>query len=270
MAEHGWTAPVLGIAYDGTGYGDDGCVWGAEVLAADLTGYRRLAHLRYAPMPGGDLAARTPWRAAAGFLSTEPSVEAAFRLAFVGVDPRERTVAERQATAGLNAPKASSMGRLFDAAAAVLGVRRWSDYEGQAAMELEALAGRRVAREHRCEITGGGERPWVLDPLPLLAELGERRQAGEDAGDLAADFHASIAWATAELAGRACEATGLRTVALGGGVFQNARLLISIRQRLESKGLRVLQPERLGPNDGAISYGQVAVAAAVLTHERGR
>jgi len=269
MAEHGWTAPVLGIAYDGTGYGDDGCVWGAEVLAADLTGYRRLAHLRYAPMPGGDLAARTPWRAAAGFLSTEPSVGAAFRLAFAGVDPRERAVAERQATAGLNAPKASSMGRLFDAAAAVLGVRRWSDYEGQAAMELEALAGRRVAREHRCEITGGGPGPWVLDPMPLLAELGERRQAGEDAGDLAADFHASIAWATAEIAGQACEATGLRTVALGGGVFQNARLLVSIRERLEQKGLRVLQPVRLGPNDGAISYGQAAVAAAVLTRERG-
>jgi len=269
-AEHGWTAPVLGIAYDGTGYGDDGCVWGAEFLAVDLAGYRRLAHLRYAPMPGGDLAARTPWRAAAGFLSTEPSVGAAFQLAFAGVNPRERAVAEQQATTGLNAPRASSMGRLFDAAAAVLGVRRWSEYEGQAAMELEALAGRRVAREHRCEITGGGQGPWLLDPIPLLAELGERRQAGEDVGDLAADFHASIAWASAELAGRACEATGLSTVALGGGVFQNARLLVSMRERLEHKGLRVLQPERLGPNDGAISYGQVAVAAALLTHERGR
>ena len=269
MAEHGRTDPVLGVAYDGTGHGDDGCVWGAELLAADLTGYRRLAHLRYAPRPGGDLAARTPWRVAAGFLSIEPSVGAAFRLAFEGVDPRERAVAERQATAGLNAPRASSMGRLFDAAAAVLGVRRWSEYEGQAAMELEAMAGRRVAREHRCEVTGGDPEPWVLDPIPLLAELGERRQAGEDAGDLAADFHASIAWATAELAGRACEATGLGTVALGGGVFQNARLLFSIRERLEQMGLRVLQPVRLSPNDGAISYGQAAVAAAMLTQERG-
>jgi hydrogenase maturation protein HypF len=250
MAEHGRTAAVLGIAFDGTGYGDDGRTWGAELLAADLTGYRRLAHLRYIPMPGGDLAARTPWRVAAGYVAAEPSVAAAFRLAFTGVDPRERAVAERQAAAGLNAPLASSMGRLFDAAAAVLGVRRVSDYEGQAAMELEALAGRRVAREYRCEVTGGGEGPWVLDPVPLLVELGERRQSGEDAADLAADFHASVARATAELARRGCEAAGLDTVALGGGVFQNARLLESVRARLEREGLRALLPHRLGPNDG--------------------
>jgi hydrogenase maturation protein HypF len=269
MAEHRRTAPVLGIAYDGTGYGDDGRTWGAELLVADLTGYRRLAHLRYAPMPGGDLAARTPWRAAAGFLSVEPSVAAAFRLAFEGVDPRERAVAERQAAAGLNAPLASSMGRLFDATAAVLGTRRWSDYEGQAAMELEALAGRRVAREHRCDILGEGDGQWVIDPIPLLVELGERRQAGEDAADLAADFHASIAWATAEVARRICETDDLRVVALGGGVFQNARLLLSVRARLESAGLTVLQPRRLGPNDGAVSYGQAAVAAALLAREAG-
>jgi hydrogenase maturation protein HypF len=196
-------------------------------------------------------------------------VAAAFRLAFAGVDPRERAVAERQAAAGLNAPLASSMGRLFDAAAAVLGVRRVSDYEGQAAMELEALAGRRVAREYRCEVTGGGDGPWVLDPIPLLVELGERRQSGEDAADLAADFHASIARATAELARRACDAARLDTVALGGGVFQNARLLQSVRDRLEQDGLDVLLPRRLGPNDGAISYGQAAVAAAWLTHGSG-
>jgi len=269
MAEHARTAPVLGIAYDGTGHGDDGRTWGAELLAADLAGYRRLAHLRYVPMPGGDLAARTPWRVAAGYVAAEPSVAPAFRLAFQGVDSRERAVAERQAAAGLNAPLASSMGRLFDAAAAVLGVRRVSDYEGQAAMELEALAGRRVAREYRCEVTGGGEGPWVLDPVPLLVELGERRQSGEDAADLAADFHASVARATAELARRAGDAVGLDTVALGGGVFQNARLLESVCERLERERLRVLLPRRLGPNDGAISYGQAAVAAAWLTHGMG-
>jgi hydrogenase maturation protein HypF len=270
MAEHGWTAPIVGIAFDGTGYGDDGRVWGAEVLVADLAGYRRLAHLRYAPMPGGDLAARTPWRAAIGILSTEPSVGPAFRLAFEGIDRRERAVAERQAAAGLNAPLTSSMGRLFDAAAAVLGVRRVSAYEGQAAMELEGLAGHRVGSEYPCDISGGEDGPWVLDPVPLLVELGERRQAGGDAADLAADFHASIAWATAEVARRACEAAGLRAVALGGGVFQNARLLVSIRERLEREGLKVLQPRRLSPNDGAVSYGQAAVAAALLTREMGR
>lgn len=269
LGEHGRTGPVVGVAYDGTGYGDDGRTWGAELLAADLTGYRRIAHLRYAPMPGGDLAARTPWRAACGYLSLEPAAAGAFRLAFEGVDPRERAVAERQVSAGLNAPLASSLGRLFDAAAAVLGVRRVSGYEGQAAMELEALAGRRCTEARDVPVRGDAE-PWVLDPVPLLAELGERRQAGEDPGDLAAAFHETVAQAAAELAARACERTGLRTVALGGGVFQNARLLLSTRERLEARGLEVLLPRRLSPNDGAVSYGQSAVAAALLARERGR
>ena len=270
LAEHGRTTPVLGVAYDGTGYGDDGHTWGAELLAADLTGYRRMAQLRYAPMPGGDLAARTPWRAACGFLSLEPSVAPAFRCAFEGLDPRERSIAERQAAAGLNAPLVSSMGRLFDAAAAVLGVRRTSDYEGQAAMELEALAGRRELEAPPPRIGGGGDDPWVLDPLPLLAELGERRQRGQDPADLAALFHEAVTRATAELVTRVSESSGLRVVALGGGVFQNARLLVSIRERLEASGLEVLIPRALSPNDGAVSYGQAAVAAALLTRDTSR
>ncbi len=262
MAEHGMTGPVIGVAYDGTGYGDDGHVWGAEILWCDLTGYRRLAQLRYAPLPGGDAAARAPWRAALGMLSTQPSVAPAFRLAFQGVPAAERRLAERQLEVGLNAPLASSMGRLFDAAAAVLGVRRLNRYEGQAAMELESLAGRRTAREYRCHILDGADGGWQLDPIPLLVELGERRQSGEPVADLAADFHASVARATAELVERAVEATGVSVVALGGGVFQNVRLSLSVRERLADAGLRVLVPRLLGPNDGAVSFGQAAVAAA--------
>jgi hydrogenase maturation protein HypF len=270
IAEHGLTGPVIGIAYDGTGHGADGQVWGGEILECDLEEFRRVAHLRYAPMPGGDAAARAPWRAALGFLATEPAVAPAFRLAFEGVGHRERAVADRQLAARLNSPLASSMGRLFDAAAAVLGVRRVSHYEGQAAMELEALAGRRAAREFPCGIEKGTEGLWQLDPVPLLVELGERRQGGENLADLAASFHASIARATAELARRACEATGLATVALGGGVFQNARLLTSVHGLIAAMGLRVLTARRLGPNDGAVSYGQAAVGAARLAHEAGR
>jgi hydrogenase maturation protein HypF len=261
MAEHGMTEPVVGIACDGTGYGDDGRIWGAELLVCDLASYRRLAHLRYAPMPGGDLAARTPWRAACGYLSLEPAVAPAFRLAFEGVNPRERAVAERQVAASLNAPLASSLGRLFDAAAAVLGVRRVSAYEGQAAMELEALAGRRLASAVSPPVMPPSGEPWVLDPVPLLVELGERRRSGETPEDLAAAFHTAVADAITGLAASACEREGLRFVALGGGVFQNARLLVSVREGLEARGLRVLMPRRLGPNDGAVSYGQAAVAA---------
>jgi hydrogenase maturation protein HypF len=269
LAEHGLTGPAVGIAYDGTGYGDDGNVWGAEILVCDLEGYRRIAHLRYAPMPGGDAAARAPWRAALGFLATEPSGASAFRLAGGGVSPLERAVVERQLATRLNSPLASSMGRLFDAAAAVLGVRQLSQYEGQAAMELEALAGRHAGRQLRFSLVDGDDCTWILDPLPLLAELGGRRQAGEDLTDLAADLHETIASATAELAQRACEANDLSVVVLAGGVFQNARLLVSVRERLESMGVTVLLPRRLGPNDGAVSYGQAAVAAAQLARDSG-
>jgi hydrogenase maturation protein HypF len=267
MAEHGLTGPAIGVAYDGTGYGADGHVWGGEILECDLEEFRRVGHLRYAPMPGGDAAARAPWRAALGYLATEPSVAPAFRLAFEGVGHQERAVADSQLTARLNSPLASSMGRLFDAASAVLGLRRVNHYEGQAAMELEALAGRRAAREFPCGIEEEIDGVWQLDPVPLLAELGARRQRGEDPAGLAADFHASVAGATAELARRACEATGLATVALGGGVFQNARLVTSVQTRLAAMGLQVLTARQLGPNDGAVSYGQAAVAAARLAHE---
>jgi hydrogenase maturation protein HypF len=267
LAEHGEIGPVIGVAYDGTGYGDDGHTWGAEILIADLVGYRRFAQLRYAPMPGGDLAARTPWRSALGYLSVRPEFGSVLAAAFDGVDPRERDLAEQQVARRINSPLASSMGRLFDAAAAVIGLRRVGKYEGQAAMELEALAGRRVAAEHLCEFIRQDD-GWILDPLPLLGTLGALRQRGDNQADLAADFHASIAWATTELVHRAVEATGLRTVALGGGVFQNARLLDSVEERLGRAGLRVLIPRRLSPNDGAISYGQAAVAAAMLARER--
>jgi hydrogenase maturation protein HypF len=142
-------------------------------------------------------------------------------------------------------------------------VRRHASYEGQAAMELEALAGNRPATEHPCRIFEQDGR-LVLDPLPLLATLGARRLRGADPADLAADFHASIAWATAVIVRRIAQAEGLGTVALGGGTFQNARLLESLTGRLEYAGLRVLTPRLLPPNDGAISYGQAAIGAALL------
>ena len=290
--EHGVLEPVVGIAYDGTGYGDDGHTWGAELLLADLTGYRRLAQLRYAPMPGGDLAARTPWRVAAGYASLEPELEACFASAFEGVPADERRIVATQIDRGVNAPLASSMGRLFDAVAAVLGVRRGAAYEGQAAMELEALARHWVAgsvddSRDPSEVIGEGPvqahlpriavpvnglpgECAVVDPVPVLAELGARAAAGEDAGLLAAAFHASIGEATVDLAAAACGEYGVSRVALGGGVFQNSLLQAIVGQGLVSRGIEVLRPERLGPNDGAISYGQAVIAAARLEDEQGR
>lgn len=263
-SEHGIRDRVIGLAFDGTGYGEDGCVWGAEVLVADLRGYERVGQLRYAPLPGGELAVRRPWRVALGYLTLEPSAAPAFAAAFDDVPAAEVEVARRQIEVGLNAPLASSMGRLFDAAAAVLGIRRVARYEGQAPMELEALAGRRAAAPLPFPLVDAGPARWTFDPIPLLVALGEGVQGGRGVEDLAASFHESVALAAVELARRAAEATGLRRVALGGGVFQNARLLWAVRQGLEAAGLEPLLARRLGPNDGAISYGQAAIAASVL------
>ena len=267
LAEHGVKERAVGIAFDGTGYGADGHVWGAEFLIADVAEYRRAGQLRYARLPGGDLAAREPWRAALGYLALEPDAAGAFIHAFKTVSTDARHVAVQQIARRLNAPLASSLGRLFDAAAAVLGVRTVSRYEGQAAMELEALAGRRGAQPFPFPAAEGPDGIWVLDPVPLLVALGQRHAAGVGLRELAARFHESIAAAADALAARLAAQAGLRTVALGGGCFQNARLLVSLVARLEARGLRVLVPHRLGPNDGAVSYGQAAVAAALLHRE---
>jgi hydrogenase maturation protein HypF len=265
MAEHGVTGPVIGVAYDGTGAGDDGHVWGGELFVADLTSYRRVGRLRYAPLPGGELAIRAPWRVALGYLALAPEAAASFELAFGGISEQEREIATTQARRGLNAPLASSMGRLFDAAAAVIGLRRHVHYEGQAAMELEGLAGSH-APESLClpSVQTGADGVTVVDPLPFLASLGDRARAGYDPRALAAGVHEVVACATAEFVRRACDEYGITTVTLGGGVFQNARLLAAVHDRLARERLRVLMPRRLPANDGAISYGQAAVAAALL------
>lgn len=270
MAEHGETGPVLGVAFDGTGYGLDGAVWGAEILAGDLTGFRRLGHLRYAPLPGGDLAVRRPWRAALGYASLDATAREALAPVFEAVPENELALATQQLEAGINTPLASSMGRLFDAAAAILGIRREAAYEGQAAMELEALAGSHVAAEYPMPIEDDGHGGWQLDPVPALIRLALRHRKGMHPGELAADFHASVARATELLLRRAAESTGISTVVLGGGVFQNARLLTSLCWRLKHVRFRVLVARDLPPNDGGLSFGQAAMAAAILAGRGGR
>jgi hydrogenase maturation protein HypF len=264
LGEHGVTGRALGLAFDGTGYGADGKVWGFELLEADLRDYRRLAHLRYAPLPGGDLAARAPWRCLLGYASLDEGASWA-KEALASVPPQELMIAQHQLRRRLNSPYASSMGRLFDAAAALLGLRLESAYEGQAAMELEALAdGAEHAEPLPFPVRRENGAVPVLDPAPLLAALAAERRRGASVSALAARFHATLASAVADLSRDLCEQTGLEAVALGGGCFQNARLLAAVRHGLEDRGLTVLAPMSLGPNDGAVSYGQAVVAAARL------
>jgi hydrogenase maturation protein HypF len=240
LAEHGEIGPALAVVFDGTGYGTDGTLWGGEVLRCDLVAFERVAHLEPVPLPGGEAAIREPWRAAAVHL------ELAGRPV-----PFDRWPLVRR-TLAVNAPLSSGMGRLFDAVAAVLGVREQVTYEGQAAIELEHLAGSVRAKPY----------PWRLGNGPaLVGMVHDDLAAGRPRDAIAAAFHETVAAAAAE----AClEAGEPGTVVLSGGTFQNLRLLGSTRRRLERAGFRVLGHERVPPNDAGVSFGQAAVAASLL------
>ena len=245
LAEHGETGPTLAVVLDGTGYGTDGTIWGGEVLRCDLESFERVAHLEPLPLPGGEAAVREPWRVAASYL------EAADRPV-----PWERWGLVRQSL-DVNAPGSSGAGRLFDAAAALLGVRERVSYEGQAAIELEYLAADVAAGPYECRVEGG-----VVHGVDLVAAAYDDLRSGRDRAEIAAAFHEGVA----QTFERACLAAGApRTVVLSGGCFQNLRLLESLRARLEANGFRVLSHSRVPPNDGGLSYGQAAVAAARLT-----
>jgi hydrogenase maturation protein HypF len=241
LAEHGRTGPALAVVLDGTGFGPDGTLWGGEVLRCDLDGFERVAHLEPVPLPGGEAAIREPWRMAAAYL------ERACRPV-----PFERWPQVRQSLR-VNAPRSSGAGRLFDAAAAVLGLRERVTYEGQAAMELEQLAGTTTAAAYRCSVRDG-----QIDGSDLVAAVHDDLAAGRPREEIAAAFHEGVAAAAA----RACaEAAWPRTVALSGGSMQNLRLLGSLRSRLQDEGFEVLVHRHVPPNDGGISFGQAAVAA---------
>ena len=273
-AEWGQTRPVLGLAFDGLGYGDDGMVWGGEVLVADPWHYRRVARLSYAPMPGGDLAARSPWRAALGYGSLDPDDGDWVSRALQGVGPEAVGAARWQIASATNAPKASSMGRLFDAAAAVIGLRSVSSFEGQAAMELEAAARQWGGWMDLAEpslpfpFCSAPDGTWVMDPIPLLRGMAHARAEGAPVAELAARFHEAVARTAVDLTCRIADNEGLATVVLSGGVFQNSVLRSRVRVGLEARGLEVLVPRLLSPNDGGVSYGQAVIAAARTGPER--
>ena len=255
MVEHSRTDPVVGLAFDGLGYGTDGTMWGGEVIVADFGGFERVAHLRAAPMPGGVAAIREPWRMAAVWAmhagldpaALVPAIDPAKLAAVLALAERAGTVTT------------TSVGRLFDAVAVLLGARSRVTYEAQAAIELEALARSAIsARTASAELVvdDGG----VLDPAPLVAALVRDRAAGVDAAILARWFHESFGIAAARLAARVASAVGLDAVVLTGGVFQNALLAEVVESAITGAGLRVLVHSTIPPNDGGISVGQAAIA----------
>jgi len=255
---------VIGVAFDGAGLGDDGAVWGGEFLVADLAGYERAAHLRYVPLPGGDAAAREPWRMALAWLRELYGDDALRRpLPFLDDIPEGRREMVLEAAAkGVNAPPTSSMGRLFDAVAALAGIRNFVNYEGQAALEFE--------QQVACEEDGAYEfsyddgKPLVIDAAPVIEAVVADVRAGTAPGAIAARFHNAVAAMAADVASRLRDEYGLSAVALGGGCFQNITLLRKLVPTLEGAGFDVLIHERVPTNDGGLSLGQAAAALARL------
>lgn len=261
LAEHGQDGPVVGVAFDGLGYGDDGTLWGGEVLVADRAACRRAGHLRPVVMPGGVGAIREPWRMAVSWVQAALGTAAAERVGR-RLDERWRPVLDLAARGA--GPVTTAAGRLFDAVAAVCGLRSRVTYEAQAAIELEALA-RRVPRPRapawRAEVRREGE-VWVIDPAPVLVEVLASLEAGEPVEVVAAGFHEALGHAAAVVAARVAAAAQIGTVVLTGGVFQNVRLTEVVTDALGEAGLRVLCHGEVPPNDGGISIGQAVVAAA--------
>ena len=259
LAEHGFKRDetAVGLCFDGTGLGTDGAVWGGEVLFGGYASYQRFYHLKYVPLPGGDLAVRKPARMAlshlwAAGLEWEPELPAVQALC-----GDEQTVIKTQLTRQINAPLTSSMGRLFDAAAALIGVRPSITYEGQAAIEMEAMADPAETGYYEFSIQGE-----VIDPAPVFSALISDWFKGVSPAILSARFHNSVAGLCVRLCRSIRINTGIQTVALSGGVWQNRLLLEQVIRRLEDKDFTVLVHRQVPTNDGGIALGQAVIAAA--------
>ncbi len=262
LAEHGESGPAIGAIFDGTGHGDDGTVWGGELLLGGLEHFERVGMLFPVRMPGGDAAVRQPWRMTCAWLLAARGDRPPLPPRLRGqVTPDAWRQVASLAERGVSAPITTSAGRLFDAVAALCGVRAEVNYEGQAAVELEALADPAETGAYPLPLAAEGG-PLVLDARATVRAVARDLERDVPVPVVSARFHNALAAATAAACRAAAVQAEIDTVVLSGGVFQNRTLLARTRLLLDAYGLRVLVPELLPPNDGAIAYGQLAVAAA--------
>ncbi|MCO5190136.1 MAG: carbamoyltransferase HypF [Anaerolineae bacterium] len=260
MAEngHGGARPVIGFSFDGTGYGDDGAIWGGEVLLADYRGFERVSHLRYIPLPGGDAAIKRPYRTALAHLRAAGVDWDTALPPVAACSVVEQGVLAQQLETGLNCVPTSSFGRLFDAVAALAGVRQVVTYEAQAAIELEALAAPGITSRYTFALMDG-----FFDAAPVIREVATDVVAGVSAEIIAAKFHNAITDLIVNLSLQLRTQTGLNSVALSGGVFQNATLLKLVIAALEESDFDILTHRLVPPNDGGLALGQAMIAAQV-------
>ncbi|WP_094287585.1 carbamoyltransferase HypF [Mycobacterium lehmannii] len=272
LAEHGRLGePIIGVAFDGTGYGCDAAVWGGEILRLGTASHRftRVGHLAAVPMAGGDAAVRNPWRMALAHLWTAGITWDTDLAPVRAASNQELRLLRSQFDTGRGCVPCTSMGRLFDAVASILNVRHGVDYEGQAAIELEALAACGLTARDSLSATGlriAVNPDGTLDPAPMLAAIVAALREGISPADLAAGFHRAVATAVTDVV---CQAAGpIRLAGLTGGVFQNVLLAAECRRQLHDAGFTVLTHHTVPPNDGGLALGQAAVALLTALEER--
>ncbi len=261
MADNGLEdRQVIGLSFDGTGYGTDGAIWGGEMLLASYADFERFAHLEYLPLPGGDSAIRSPWRIAAGYAHAL-GIEVDDLPFLQNMDKQALQIVRQQIDKKLNSPLTSSMGRLFDAVASLIGIRNDVTYEAQAAIEMEALSKAFVsdAKPYPYSLDKA-ESGIAIDLKRLLSSVVEDIRANEFAGVIGARFHRTIADIAIDICRHARTTNGLNEVALSGGVWQNQILLGLVRTGLEREGFIVYFHKQVPTNDGGLALGQALIA----------
>lgn len=263
MADNGLNGRVLGIAFDGTGYGTDGRIWGGEFLVCDFGGFERRGHLRYVPLPGGDQAVRQPWRSALSYLRAAygPEARSLPLPLFDEIPHRNMAIVDSMLAGKVQTTETSSCGRLFDAVACILGLRHETTYEGQAAIELETVASEATSSYPFAFV---GTDPFQIDVRPAIQAIVRDFQAGRAVGEISACFHRTMAEIVVEGCRRIRASDGLNRVCLSGGTFQNLRLLGQSFAGLREFGFEVFVHHHVPPNDGGLSLGQAVVANAIL------
>ncbi|MBC7327816.1 carbamoyltransferase HypF [bacterium] len=256
---------VLGVAWDGTGYGLDGRIWGGEIMLTTYRGFQRLAHLLYIPLPGGELAVREPWRVALSYLTLLDwkdfeKLPGEFNNFLKELGEEKVGIIRQMVNNRFNSPLASSIGRLFDAVASILGISHINTYEGQAASELNAIASE---CDEFYEFHLQGDDPIIINPLPLIYSIIEDLEKGKTKEYIASRFHRSLVEMLIRVLKVLRQKTGINLVALSGGVFQNSLLLETALRRLREEGFQPLSHRNVPTNDGGIALGQVAIARAL-------